>query len=64
MAVKERIYYFHTFSYFQIKRIEYHLGILTCDSVEKHEVLKVGNLSPLPALGHVGGFEKLSRGGH
>ncbi len=38
-------------------------GILTCDGVEKHEVLKVGDLSPLPALGHVGGFEKLPRGG-
>ena len=39
------------------------LGVRTCNSVEKCEVLKVGDLSPLPALGHVGGFEKLPRGG-
>lgn len=39
------------------------LGALTCDGVEKHEVLEVGDLPPLPALGHVGRFEKLPRGG-
>lgn len=32
-------------------------GILTRDGVEKDEVLKVGNLTTLPALGHVGCFE-------
>lgn len=35
----------------------------TCNSVEEHEVLKVGDLSPLPALCHVGGLEELTRGG-
>lgn len=36
---------------------------LTCNSVEEHEVLKVGDLSPLPALRHVGGLEELTWGG-
>lgn len=35
----------------------------TCDGVEEHEILKVGDLSPLPALSHVGGLEELTRGG-
>lgn len=35
----------------------------TRDGVEEHEVLEVGDLPPLPALGHVGGFEKLPWGG-
>lgn len=35
----------------------------TCNSVEEHEVLKVGDLSPLPALRHVGRLEELTRGG-
>lgn len=39
------------------------VSILTCDGVEKHEVLEVRDLPPLPALGHVGGLEQLSRGG-
>lgn len=38
-----------------------HLGILTCNGVEKHEVLEVGDLPPLPALGHVRRLEKLPR---
>lgn len=38
-------------------------GALTRDGVEEHEVLEVGDLPPLPALGHVGRFEKLPRGG-
>lgn len=32
-------------------------GVLTRDGVEEDEVLKVGYLSALPALGHVGGLE-------
>lgn len=39
------------------------MSILTCNCVEKHEVLEVRDLPPLPALGHVGGLEELSRGG-
>ena len=39
-------------------------GRITCDGVEEHEVLKVGDLPPLPALGHVGRFEQLPRGSH
>lgn len=35
----------------------------TCNGVEEHEVLKVGDLSPLPALSHVGRLEELTRGG-
>lgn len=35
----------------------------TCNSVEEHEVLKVGDLSPLPALSHVGRLEELTRSG-
>lgn len=35
----------------------------TCNGVEEHEVLKIGDLSPLPALRHVGGLEELTRGG-
>lgn len=34
----------------------------TCNGVEEHEVLKVGDLSPLPALRHVGRLEELTRG--
>ena len=34
----------------------------TCNSVEEHEVLKVGDLSPLPALSHVRRLEELTRG--
>lgn len=63
MAVIKRIYYFHAFDDFRIQSTEARLGILTCGSVEKHEVLEVGDLPPLPALGHVGRFEKLPRGG-
>lgn len=33
--------------------------VLTSDGVDEDEVFKVGDLPPLPALGHVGGFEKL-----
>ena len=33
----------------------------TGDGVEKHEILEVGYLSPLPALRHVGHFEQLLR---
>lgn len=33
--------------------------MLTCDGVEEHEVLEVGDLPPLPALGHVGRLEEL-----
>ena len=32
----------------------------TCNSVEEHEVLKVGDLSPLPALRHVGRLKELT----
>lgn len=35
----------------------------TRNGVEEHEVLEVGDLPPLPALGHVGRFEKLPWGG-
>ncbi len=35
--------------------------LFTCNSVEEHEVLKVGDLSPLPALRHVGRLEELTR---
>ena len=38
-------------------------GVFTRGRVEEREVLEVGDLSPLPALGHVGGFEKLPRRG-
>lgn len=34
-------------------------GILTRDGVEEDEVLEVGDLPSLPALSHVGRFEKL-----
>ena len=33
------------------------------DRVEVHEVLEVGELAPLPLLGHVGGAEELVGGG-
>lgn len=33
---------------------------ITCYRVEKHQVLKIGNLSVLPPLGHVGSFKKLT----
>lgn len=36
---------------------------LTCYRVEKHQVLEVGDLPSLPALGHVGGLIELSRRG-
>lgn len=39
------------------------VSILTCNGVEKHEVLEVGDLPSLPALGHIGGLEELSRRG-
>jgi len=34
-------------------------GVLTRDGVEKHQVLEVGDLTPLPALSHVGCLEEL-----
>lgn len=37
--------------------------VFTRYGVEEHEVLKVGDLSSLPALGHVGGLVKLFRTG-
>lgn len=39
------------------------MSIFTCDGIEKHEVLEVRDLPPLPALGHVGRLKELSRGG-
>lgn len=33
------------------------VSVLTRDGVEKDEVIKVGYLAALPALGHVGGLE-------
>lgn len=33
----------------------------TCDGVKEHEVLKVGDFSPLPSLRHVGRLEELTR---
>lgn len=33
----------------------------TCDSIKEHEVLKVGDFSPLPSLRHVGRLEELTR---
>lgn len=39
------------------------VSILTCNGIEKHEVLEIRDLPPLPALGHVGGLEELSRSG-
>lgn len=35
------------------------VGVLTRDGVEKDKVLKVGYLTTLPALGHVGCLEQL-----
>lgn len=35
------------------------VDVPTSDGVDEDEVFKVGYLPPLPALGHVGGFEKL-----
>lgn len=66
MAAIKRIYYF---PYLRLLRsskpsqAEFRSGVLTRDGVEEHEVLEVGDLPPLPALGHVGRFEKLPRGG-
>lgn len=37
--------------------------VFTRYGVEEHEVLKVGDLSSLPALGHVGGLVELFRTG-
>ena len=49
---------------FMLTLIQLHLGdIITRDGVEKDEVFKVGDLSPLPALGHVRCFEQLLRCG-
>lgn len=36
---------------------------LTCNGIEKHQVLKVGDLPSLPALSHIRGLEELTRGG-
>lgn len=66
MAAIKRIYYFPYLRLPQSsKRSEakFHSGVLTRDGVEEHEVLEVGDLPPLPALGHVGRFEKLPWGG-
>lgn len=46
----------------QLFRVIFDL-VFTCNGVEEHEVLKVGDLSSLPALRHVGRLEQLTRGG-
>jgi hypothetical protein len=37
---------------------------LTCDCIQEHEVLEVGDLTTLPLLGHVGVPHQLPRGHH
>lgn len=40
------------------------VSFLTCDCVEEHEILKVGDFSTLPFLCHVGGSHQLARRHH
>ena len=59
----EKVFFLFSYKEFA-ENIFLYVRVQTCDGVEEHEILKIGNLTALPFLRHVGGAHELPRRHH